>query len=231
MSIIGSSESRTWEGRLGGMGFAAIHQADFSLYVAVQESYLRKHSLSRGRFEGSYLSAIFSDRSHVAAEKFDFFAGSSLGPLCSHFSAASLPRPFCRNCFLILITWWMALHMLQPVLTADMIQVKSCFLHGNFIAIVLSNGCSRSYPIAFGLRVQRLLPRVTRGNGGPPCLPSEPMGGWDAPAAFADLLFSNGWLEARLFEAAQYVRGSKHLNLPLRWRQVFPQEEKEMSDA
>ena len=82
-------------------------------------------------------------------------------------------------------------------------------------------GHARSYPIAFGLRVQRILPNLTRSNSGRPCLTG--LAQWDAPLAFQRLSFQeNSWLEAKLMESALYLRGSLHLRVPYRWKRVFP---------
>jgi hypothetical protein len=77
----------------------------------------------------------------------------------------------------------------------------------------------RSYPIAFGLRVIRFLPKLRHGASGRPPLAEE-----DAVEMFRAMPDDDRWSEANIIEAVQYVRGSTHLRLTDRWRHVFPQE-------
>ena len=77
--------------------------------------------------------------------------------------------------------------------------------------------------MVFGLKVQRILPKLIRGAVGKPELPKMPEEGWNVPLMFETLTFENdGWLEARIMESCQYIRGSVHLCLPEKWKQVLP---------
>lgn len=81
----------------------------------------------------------------------------------------------------------------------------------------------RTYPIAFGLRVQRLLKTFVKHRSEPTKLPNEPPEGWNVPLMFQRMSFkSTNWSEARLRECCIYLRGSKGLNVPQRWKNVFP---------
>jgi hypothetical protein len=75
----------------------------------------------------------------------------------------------------------------------------------------------RSYPIAFGLRVQRLLPRLCKGGSGRPILGPD----LDAPRLFAQMA-EEDWAEADVMASVKYIRGSKTLNVPERWKSIFP---------
>ena len=80
----------------------------------------------------------------------------------------------------------------------------------------------RSYPIAFGLRVQRILPKLLQKKSTAPRLATEPAEGWNAPAMFQRLNFEDSWAEAELVESCIYLRGSVHLKVPARWKRAFP---------
>ena len=80
----------------------------------------------------------------------------------------------------------------------------------------------RSYPIAFGLRVQRILPKLLQKKSTAPRLATEPAEGWNAPAMFQRLNFEDSWAEAELMESCIYLRGSVHLKVPARWKRAFP---------
>ncbi len=81
----------------------------------------------------------------------------------------------------------------------------------------------RSYPVAFGLHVQRILPKLIKGTSAKPQLPIEPDGGWDVPKLFQTMQFNlNDWEEAKLIECCTYLRGSKALKVPEKWKRVFP---------
>ena len=83
---------------------------------------------------------------------------------------------------------------------------------------------TQSYPISFGLRIQRFLPQLQKNGQGQPVLPPKPPGGWDVPARFAALEWEpDAWAEASLLEACKYMRGSTHLRVPDRWKRVFPE--------
>ena len=83
----------------------------------------------------------------------------------------------------------------------------------------------RSYPIAFGLKVQKILPKLVSSNNGCFKVPPAPPGGWNVPLLFQRMNFGrDNWSEARLLEACRYVRGCKNLEVPHRWKRVFPQE-------
>ena len=81
---------------------------------------------------------------------------------------------------------------------------------------------SRSYPVAFGLHVQRILGKLTSSNSGPPAVPTAPEGGWNAPLMFLGMPMTDTWVEAHLVDCCIYVRGSKSLSAPSRWKDVFP---------
>ena len=79
----------------------------------------------------------------------------------------------------------------------------------------------RSYPVAFGLKVQRMLPKLLAKCSGPPALPFERH--VLAPAMFQQMDFGpDTWSEAKLMECCVYMRGSKHLVVPERWKSAFP---------
>ena len=81
----------------------------------------------------------------------------------------------------------------------------------------------RSYPVAFGLKVQRILPKLLAKCSGPSPLPSEPANSHEAPAMFQQMDFGpDTWSEAKLMECCVYMRGSKHLAVPERWKSAFP---------
>ena len=100
------------------------------------------------------------------------------------------------------------------------------FLHegwfGQAIQVILIVLICRSYPIAFGLRVQRILPKLLKKKSTAPRLPTEPAEGWNAPAMFQRLDFEDSWEEAKLMESCIYLRGSVHLKVPARWKKAFP---------
>eukprot|EP00435_Cladocopium_sp_Y103_P014394 s303_g3.t1 len=65
---------------------------------------------------------------------------------------------------------------------------------------------ARSYPVAFGLKVQGLLPRLIASNSGQPKIPCPPPNtdGWDVPLLFQRMDFDkSSWTEARLLEVAR----------------------------
>lgn len=70
--------------------------------------------------------------------------------------------------------------------------------------------------------MQRFLPLLQKhGRGMPPL----PVNEFDAPAMFAALpADADPWDEAALKECIVYMRGSKYLSLPQRWREVMPSE-------
>ena len=76
----------------------------------------------------------------------------------------------------------------------------------------------RSYPIAFGLKIQRCWPVFTRSAAAVRTLPAG-----DALAAFAATAWGDSWPEAELIDACLYLRGSIHLRVSRRWRVVFPE--------
>ena len=81
----------------------------------------------------------------------------------------------------------------------------------------------RSYPVAFGLKVQRILPKLIAGTATRPQLPSMPDKGWDAPLMFQTMQFNqHGWGEAKLLQCCYYLRGSTRLNIPQKWQRAFP---------
>ena len=81
---------------------------------------------------------------------------------------------------------------------------------------------TRSYPIAFGLRILRHLPKLCAGATGlPPLKRSTEQVAVDL---FKALPMEDNWSVAKLIDAIRYLRGSIHLRLPNHWRQVFPAE-------
>ena len=80
----------------------------------------------------------------------------------------------------------------------------------------------RSYPISFGLKVQRILPQLVAGAHGKPVLPCEVPAGWMQLMFKATSFVENNWPEAKLMESCLYIRGSNHLNVPDSWKGVFP---------
>ena len=92
------------------------------------------------------------------------------------------------------------------------------WLKGTILIVLIC----RSYPIAFGLRVQRILPKLLQKKSTAPRLATEPAEGWNAPAMFQRLNFEDSWAEAELMESCIYLRGSVHLKVPARWKRAFP---------
>ena len=90
-----------------------------------------------------------------------------------------------------------------------------CFNLYNFIQ--LDYICLlRIYPPAFGDAICRLLPDLSAGEGCPEVDESEP-----AEEVFERMAFST-WEEAHLIPCLKYLRGNRHLNLPVEWVQAFP---------
>ena len=80
----------------------------------------------------------------------------------------------------------------------------------------------RSYPIAFGLRILRFLPKICAGATGlPPLATSTEQVAVDM---FKALPTEDNWSGANLEDVIRYLRGSIHLRLPEYWKQVFPTE-------
>ena len=68
----------------------------------------------------------------------------------------------------------------------------------------------RSYPVAFGLQILRLVPLFCKSAQGKPVLTSNK----SALAAF---------VEAEVLNACWYLKGSKHLKVSKRWKEAFPE--------
>lgn len=75
---------------------------------------------------------------------------------------------------------------------------------------------TQSYPVAFGLRILRLLPHFF------PADVVEMDCTSDAPSVFHVQPWGDCWPEAKVFEACVYMRGSLHLATSARWKSVFP---------
>lgn len=107
-------------------------------------------------------------------------------------------------------------------------QSMTYFFKIIFLWCIIAHSCDqwpalRSYPVSFGLHVQRILPKLIQGAPAKPELPIEPESGWDVPQLFETMHFSlNGWEEALLLECCTYLRGSKSLKVPEKWKRVFP---------
>lgn len=79
--------------------------------------------------------------------------------------------------------------------------------------------------IAFGWKVQRILPKLLASNNGCFKVPPAPPGGWNVPLMFQRMNFGrDNWSDAKLMEACIYVRGCKSLEVPHRWKRAFPQQ-------
>lgn len=77
---------------------------------------------------------------------------------------------------------------------------------------------TQSYPIAFGLRMLRLLPRLCLTAAGQPVVAAA-----DAPSVFFETPWGDCWPEANVLQACIYMRGSFHLRASSRWKVVFPE--------
>ena len=75
----------------------------------------------------------------------------------------------------------------------------------------------RSYPVPFGLRVQRCFPDFCRDAARPQVAEPE-----DAPQLFHSTELGDTWPEADLISACIYLRGSQHLRVSERWKAAFP---------
>lgn len=75
---------------------------------------------------------------------------------------------------------------------------------------------TQSYPIAFGLKILRLLPHFF------PADVVEIDGAGEAPLVFHMQPWGDCWCEAKVLEACVYMRGSIHLATSARWKSVFP---------
>jgi len=74
----------------------------------------------------------------------------------------------------------------------------------------------RVYPRAFAEQIRRLFPKlVGNGEGKPRVQPA------DGALAFSRYPWSD-WPEASLMETVRYLRGSRSLNPPQKWKNVFP---------
>ena len=82
----------------------------------------------------------------------------------------------------------------------------------------------RTYPIRFGWHTVGLMPVLTsKGEGQPPITEQDQL--VDGPEIFASMdedLDSEFWKDARFGSILIYLRGNQHLELPQRWRAVFP---------
>lgn len=78
----------------------------------------------------------------------------------------------------------------------------------------------RVYPRAFAERIRRLFDKFVKGGEGQPQQKCSAIFG--GPDAFSKCPWSD-WKEARLFGSMRYLRGNKHLDVPIRWKEVFPQ--------
>ncbi|CAK9018409.1 unnamed protein product [Durusdinium trenchii] len=77
------------------------------------------------------------------------------------------------------------------------------------------------YPVRFGHRAVRLMPRLkTRGEG----MPKHPPGPKEGPLIFEQMGWDSevDWSDARMTPVLVYLRGNASLKLPQRWREVFP---------
>ena len=83
-----------------------------------------------------------------------------------------------------------------------------------------SSFCVRSYPISFGLRMQRLFWQT---KGSSTWTPSPDRAAPDAPKVFFEKPWADLWGEASVLEACIYLRGSIHLATTVRWKEAFPE--------
>lgn len=79
---------------------------------------------------------------------------------------------------------------------------------------------TQSYPIPFGLRILRLLPKLLQQVWSYKL--SDAAASADAPKLFSSTLWGDQWQEASLLEVAIYLRGSIHLRASPRWKETFP---------
>ena len=77
---------------------------------------------------------------------------------------------------------------------------------------------TQSYPVSFGLKVLKLLPKLKSSPVGEPVAPAVCNG----PALFAQKPWGDLWSEAKVLESCIYMRGSMHLATSARWKDVFP---------
>ena len=76
---------------------------------------------------------------------------------------------------------------------------------------------TQSYPIAFGLRILRVLPQLWSSATSPPSPPWQ-----DAASLFAASPVLDVWKEAKLLDACVYLRGNRYLRPTQRWKNAFP---------
>ena len=77
---------------------------------------------------------------------------------------------------------------------------------------------TQSYPVAFGLHIQRCLPFLCSSGTGQPASESHQSG----PDLFLSHEWGDLWPEAKVLDACIYMRGSIHLKVSARWKAVFP---------
>lgn len=126
-------------------------------------------------------------------------------------------------------TWWKSSiprHQKSPQehpvrSSVDCKALEASFPHKNPCFCFSKN--IRSYPIAFGLRIMRYLPKLRAGATGWPPL-DEQGGGQDAISMFRAMpMGPDNWSEASLLDVVKYLRGSIHLRLPQDWKDAFPE--------
>ena len=80
----------------------------------------------------------------------------------------------------------------------------------------------RIYPVRFGWKTVSLMPKLkSRGRGMPVLKPEEPI---DGPEVFRSMEWEDQafWEDARFKSILVYLRGNTSLQLPEKWKEVFP---------
>ena len=87
--------------------------------------------------------------------------------------------------------------------------------------LLFSEGGSglRIYPVLFGRKIASLMPQLMQNGEGKPRDEDLPVG--PAHLAFQNTPWED-WPEANLKEVVTYLRGSKNLAVPKRWKDVLP---------
>lgn len=88
----------------------------------------------------------------------------------------------------------------------------------HFRAQMLRNKCCRSYPIPFGLYILKVTPQLVKTGTGKPSATGDGRFGLEV----FKRIDMQDWPEADCSASCRYVRGSKGLMVPDRWKRAFP---------
>ena len=82
----------------------------------------------------------------------------------------------------------------------------------------------RSYPIQFGMLLQKLLPDFMSSSRSIPAFTDEVRANLDSKAIFKSMSMADQWPDADICSLIRYLRGNRHLNIPEDWLEVIPKE-------